>query len=246
MNMNKNFSVNKISKLYVTDNCLNLILYKKSGLTLIGPRGMILDGVNGYSSQSLEFDTPYLYSIDGFVSQLMCFNRQNAAYAISLIPFGSRTCELNLNRWQLNKLFEPNDENDVVIVGSSTSKKFYTIGKNSTILPSEDEILNSFKKNLSFQVGEYYYTDGVSRCLSKFCSNITFDDLPSNLNFIRDELFLIRCNGTNIDFKVVSLRFMGPDKYRAILTEVPIKNYDFGAFKDAKVKHLINSKIKLY
>ena len=42
--MNKNFVVNKISKLYVTDNCLNLILYKKSGLTLIGPKGMILLG----------------------------------------------------------------------------------------------------------------------------------------------------------------------------------------------------------
>lgn len=244
--MNKNFAVNKISKLYVTDNCLNLVLYKKSNLTLIGPNGVILDDVNGCVSQPLEFDTPYLCSTEGFVSQIMCFNKANAAYAVNFIPLGGKTYELDLNREQLEKLFTPTDNDSFFAVGSSTSKGFYNIQNADQILPSEAQILNSFKKNLSFQIGEHYYTEGVTNCLDKFCSNMSIDDLPSNLSFIRDEMFLVRGDGANIDFKVVSLRFMEPNKYRVLLIDVPIKNYGFGSFRNAKVKHLINSKIKLY
>lgn len=273
MNLN-NRVIQKIDSKYVGDECIQMMMAYRKYLGLIG-NGEVLyhdqanyELINKYlederrsqfpysnipthvkrvgfrkfkvANQLLNFDTPYFRFSSEFSGICYAVKDDKNAYLVNdvLIPLQPRVTYFT--REELEKLFDKKE-------GQLQLVLYNNKWGHSLIIPTQEEILESFKKDVINIYIESQNGYNAKKVLTSIVNNASSDSIIQDYQFCSDDILVVNSKGKDLSVSIVSLRYMNENCFKVISKDIPINKYTLEQIKSFSDKIIlsIEPKIKL-
>lgn len=257
--------VQEVDPIYVHDDCLQMMMAYKDYLLLLGNGNILYRDIPGYdyineylnderreefpysnipkhkkkvmlqtfdvTNQLLEYETPYLRLSGSFSSILYALKDNNKAYIVNDFLASTKITEEDVTREELDELFAYSNDHLKIF-------KYNNNWGNSLKLPTNEEILDMFKEEAKHYIKVDSANLYIQKALKHIIDNASYSSIIEDYKFCEDDILVVESSSDKLSINLISIRFMGEDKYKIIKKEVPINKYtlDYISTVDKKIK----------
>lgn len=271
MNLN-NRVIQKIDNKYVGDECIQMMMAYRKYLGLIGNGEILYHDqpnfklINKYlederknqfpysnipthikrvgfkkfkvANQLLNFDTPYFRFSSEFSSICYAVKDNKNAYLVNDFLAPSQPTVTYLTREELENLFDKKEDQLQLILYNNK------LG-NSLIIPTQEEILASFKKDVINIYIESQNGYNAKKVLTSVVNHATSDSIISDYQFCSDDILVVNSKGKDLSISMVSLRYENENCFKMISKNIPINKCTLEQIKSFGNKIILSMEPKI-
>lgn len=260
--------VRRIPSHYVQEDCIQEMVGYRDGLCIIATDGIVFNDfnddetINRYLNDERRFNFPYNnipthirriglrkykmvnrildfdkvyvhFTEQGIFTEQAIKNGEETLVVFEKMMYFNEPEEEMLTREELEQYFSEREDAYYFCKGQPNR---------SLILPSDEQILNKFKKEVEQELTDNTTDRTTSlECIDNLIENlvdsITIDQVPANYDFLarNNNILVISNNNGVIQVEAVDIKFMANNLFKLVKKSLPIKFYTYEDIKDQKV-----------
>lgn len=176
-------------------------------------------------NQIINFNQPYIVIKDGTVIENYPIVVDDSYFLIQENLEPSFKTSFEFCRDDLIEHLSVSREWDVMFVKTNGE---YISDDINDILPTENEIIRNYASSLKLYIERYKdeITDDSFKDFIDSCyNNLSMNLIPSNINVLSDDVFLVKVNGKTINLSQIKVFVIGDDKYKLDITGYKVTKY---------------------
>ena len=188
--------------------------------------------IYNYANQLLNYNVPYVRVSDGAIMETIALKDGNGALVYNKFLTGTKD-EYETDRDGLYSIFDEDHDRVYYLNLDGTMNGAYD---SYELLGDEDSIIKKVQQRIVSQINNYmssdenYFDDISLQCIVSSINRLSFEDLPENINIIKD-LLVVRLKRTEIQLDLISVDFISKDKYKITDVNIPVNKYNLEEVK---------------